>query len=80
MLMSGRVGLAGRRATKIAAKMVVRVGLSAEAAEARTLFDCHICPGCCREARLGLSESRENRGSHARDPPPALHRAMDDGA
>jgi hypothetical protein len=22
----------------------------------------------------------ENRGSHARDPPPAFHRAMDDGA
>jgi len=32
--------------------VVGRVGLSAEAAEARTLSDCHIWPGCTRNARL----------------------------
>src|SRR4051794_1851175 len=31
--------------------MLLRVGLSAEAAEARTLFDCPIWPGCPRKAR-----------------------------
>jgi hypothetical protein len=41
------------RPAGIAARLVGRVGLSAEAAEARTLFDCHIWPECTREARLG---------------------------
>jgi hypothetical protein len=43
-----------RPAAEIADRLVGRVGLSAEAAEARTLFDCHIWPECTREARLGL--------------------------
>ncbi len=48
--MSGLAGIGRqRRADKIAAKMVQRVGLSAEAAEARTLFDCHIWPECTRK-------------------------------
>jgi hypothetical protein len=44
-----RPEFAGPRAGKTAATLISRVGLSAEAAEARTLFDCHIWPECTRK-------------------------------
>jgi hypothetical protein len=51
--------------------MVERVGLSAEAAEARTLFDCHIWPGCIRKVRLELS-GRDEGSPDGREPSLAL--------
>ena len=53
--------------SKIAAMMVGRIGLSAEAAGARTLFDCHISPGCTRNARLERSVDRRGREYHVHE-------------
>ena len=41
--------------------MVRRVGLGAEAVEARTLFDCHIWPECRGKLALGSRDRREKK-------------------
>lgn len=50
------------RAPEIAARLVRRVGLGAEAVEARTLFDCHIWPECRGKLALGSRDRREKEG------------------
>ena len=50
------------RAPEIAARLIRRVGLGAEAVEARTLFDCHIWPRCRGKLVLGSRDRREKEG------------------
>jgi len=57
-----RRGAEAGRAPEIAARLVRRVGLGAEAVEARTLFDCHIWPECRGKLALGSRDRREKEG------------------